>query len=619
MTCMKRLSFLAGTTSLLMCACTQMPQAVDFPLAGAANTTSIVIERVERTDSATVLTVRGFNMPGNWINVKETTKLVADGVEYKLREGSSIEIGKAMTLPEDGDTCFTLCFAPLAKECRAFDYIEGDAEGDWRIYDLDLTGKRDANAPEGLPEELKGMPKTDVEPRYAYEFGDVTVNVHLLGYREGVENDIILPINSLLEEQKSVDVKIDPNTGKGTATFRQYGTGYAFSVVNGRWYGSFYVAPGDSIDLYVNLGNINFTNRFNYYGRVPMEMPTIKQCWTKGGRYDAMNNLPAKAWDSPDSTDISHGLRYNITAEQYTDHVINNYKVSRNHMDRQPWHTWQKEMEKANHQHGLIMYMKQDIRRWMEREPEDTFNLDLHPILPQHYEKVMAHVDTDNPWLLLSEYSNELIKSVPRELKSVQDNRMLQDMILAYDAVKEAYKGQLADSTLQRLRTMDNPFYADMCEDIMTRTLKAIAQSSKNLQNVEEIAPEAIFQAIIEPHKGKVVVVDFWNTWCGPCRHALKQVKPLKESGPLATDDIVWVYIANETSPIAQYNEMISDIKGLHYRLNNAQWRYLTDKLFNIDGIPSYVLVQKDGTYALRNDLRDHALLLPTLKDALAR
>ena len=113
--------------------------------------------------------------------------------------------------------------------------------------------------------------------------------------------------------------------------------------------------------------------------------------------------------------------------------------------------------------------------------------------------------------------------------------------------------------------------------------------------------------------------MDFWNTWCGPCRHALKQIKPLKESGPLATDDIVWVYIANETSPIAQYNEMISDIKGLHYRLNDAQWRYLTDKLFDIDGIPSYVLVQKDGTYALRNDLRNHALLTPTLKDALAR
>ena len=98
---MKKTPILAGTVSMLICACTNMPQAVDFPLAGAANTTSIVIERVKRTDSATVLTVRGFAMPGNWINVKETTKLVADGVEYKLREGSSIEIGKAMTLPEE--------------------------------------------------------------------------------------------------------------------------------------------------------------------------------------------------------------------------------------------------------------------------------------------------------------------------------------------------------------------------------------------------------------------------------------------------------------------------------------------------------------------------------------
>ncbi len=615
---MKKTPILAGTVSMLICSCTQMPQAVDFPLAGAANTTSIVIERVERADSATVLTVRGFAMPGNWINVKETTKLVADGIEYKLREGCSIEIGKAMTLPEDGDTCFTLYFEPLAKECKAFDYIEGDAEGDWRIYNLDLTGKRNANEPEGLPEELKGMPKTDVEPRYAYEFGDVTVNVHLLGYREGVTKDMVLPVNSLLEEQKSVDVNIDPKTGKGTATFRQYGTGYAFPVVNGRGYGSFYVAPGDSIDLYVNLGNINFTNRFNYHS-VPMEMPTIKSCWTKGGRYDAMNNLPAKAWDHPDSIDITHGLRYNITAEEYTNHVINNYKIRCNHVDKVSWHAWQKEQRKADYAVGLIMHMKQDIRPWMERVPEDSFNLEAHPILPQHYEKVMAHLDTDNPWLLLSEGSNELIKKVPMELKSVQDNKMLQDMIIAYDAVKEAYKGQLADSTLQRLRKIDNPFYADMCEDIMTRTLEAIAQSSKNLQSVEEIAPEALFQAIIEPHKGKVVVVDFWNTWCGPCRHALKLVKPLKESGPLATDDIVWVYIANETSPIAQYNEMISDIKGLHYRLNDAQWRYLTDKLFDIDGIPSYVLVQKDGTYALRNDLCNHALLTPTLKDALAR
>ena len=62
---------------------------------------------------------------------------------------------------------------------------------------------------------------------------------------------------------------------------------------------------------------------------------------------------------------------------------------------------------------------------------------------------------------------------------------------------------------------------------------------------------------------------------------------------------------------------MIPYIKGLHYRLNDAQWRQLTSKDFDIDGIPSYVLVKKDGTYALRNDFRDHALLVSTLKSEL--
>lgn len=58
---------------------------------------------------------------------------------------------------------------------------------------------------------------------------------------------------------------------------------------------------------------------------------------------------------------------------------------------------------------------------------------------------------------------------------------------------------------------------------------------------------------------------------------------------------------------------MIPDIKGLHYRLNDAQWRNICD-YFKIDGIPSYVLVQKDGTYALTNEFRDHDLMVKTLK-----
>ncbi|MBR5884027.1 MAG: thioredoxin, partial [Bacteroidaceae bacterium] len=84
--------FLALAVAVLLGACTRTNKVVVFPLVGASNTTNLVFEKIELTDTATVLTIRGFYRPNYWIKVPSYTHLVADGKEYKLLDGRGVEI-----------------------------------------------------------------------------------------------------------------------------------------------------------------------------------------------------------------------------------------------------------------------------------------------------------------------------------------------------------------------------------------------------------------------------------------------------------------------------------------------------------------------------------------------
>ncbi|NLZ96255.1 MAG: TlpA family protein disulfide reductase [Bacteroidales bacterium] len=108
-------------------------------------------------------------------------------------------------------------------------------------------------------------------------------------------------------------------------------------------------------------------------------------------------------------------------------------------------------------------------------------------------------------------------------------------------------------------------------------------------------ANEELFSEMLQPFRGKVILVDIWATWCGPCIMANKEMEPLKAQ--LADEeDLVFLYLAGEDSPENTWKNMIVDLKGEHYRVNQAQWDYLRESL-NARGVPTYIIIDREGNH----------------------
>jgi thiol-disulfide isomerase/thioredoxin len=108
---------------------------------------------------------------------------------------------------------------------------------------------------------------------------------------------------------------------------------------------------------------------------------------------------------------------------------------------------------------------------------------------------------------------------------------------------------------------------------------------------------------IISSHKGKVIYIDFWASWCASCRVNMPAAVKLYEK--FKGEDIVFVYLSSDKQE-NNWKKAIETMsiagKGEHYRRDFEEMTELMKFLY-IYSIPHYLIVGKDGQLVNRDAL----------------
>ena len=123
--------------------------------------------------------------------------------------------------------------------------------------------------------------------------------------------------------------------------------------------------------------------------------------------------------------------------------------------------------------------------------------------------------------------------------------------------------------------------------------LNAQSAKAKLVDLNEEKNASKSLNDILKKYKGKVIYLDFWASWCGPCKREMPYSTQLKQK--YDGKDVAFVYISTDKNA-AKWELMIEEmgLVGDHYRASDKVKREIVEQ-FNLQYIPRYVLINKDG------------------------
>jgi thiol-disulfide isomerase/thioredoxin len=119
------------------------------------------------------------------------------------------------------------------------------------------------------------------------------------------------------------------------------------------------------------------------------------------------------------------------------------------------------------------------------------------------------------------------------------------------------------------------------------------------LPTMRAAAPEISFveaggeSRVLSGYRGKVVLVNFWATWCGPCRHEMPMLSSAQTE--FRKDGLVVLYLSLEEPDVLDRFLRTNHFDGVQGRLEKADDYYRAGQIY-----PLSYLISRDGHVAKR-------------------
>ncbi len=183
---------------------------------------------------------------------------------------------------------------------------------------------------------------------------------------------------------------------------------------------------------------------------------------------------------------------------------------------------------------------------------------------------------------------------------------------IEYNFIKQTFRGEVRDVTISDFVRnslhdvkADTAYvnkifmdYFNVCSsNIYKNYIKDYYNRRKNIKNTvfPNIELKDIYNEKINLHslKGKYIYIDFWATWCYPCKLSMKSYPAFQEKYKSRRDiEYVFINVMDDESKWSSF--VLNNPKyGLNFYADKNSTKKLTEYL-ELNAIPRYILIDKN-------------------------